>query len=211
MDTATGYGWTSDSGPHSCDYLLPVVSSALSRLGAVTVLDLGAGNGALSRALAERGFQVVGVEPDAAGAAIARRAAPHIPFYELAVGDSPDPLLRDYPKGFDAVVSTEVVEHLYAPRELPRFARSVLTPGGRLILTTPYHGYVKNLALSVTARWDRHLDPLWDGGHIKFWSPTSITRLLTSEGFEMESVRGVGRVPFLWKSMLVEAKRPHDG
>ena len=53
---------------------------------------------------------------------------------------------------FDAVVSTEVVEHLYAPHELIRFSWEALKPGGHLILTTPYDGYLKNLALAVTGK-----------------------------------------------------------
>ena len=69
---------------------------------------------------------------------------------------------------FDAVTSTEVIEHLFSPRSLPRFAARVLLPAGYLILSTPYHGYIKNLALSITGKWDRHFSPLWDGGHIKF-------------------------------------------
>jgi len=38
--------------------------------------------------------------------------------------------------------------------------RRLLKPGGRLVLTTPYHGYVKNLAIAVLGRWDAHADPL---------------------------------------------------
>jgi hypothetical protein len=38
-----------------------------------------------------------------------------------------------------------------------------------LIITTPYHGYLKNIALSVSVKFDHHVNPLWDGGHIKFF------------------------------------------
>jgi hypothetical protein len=47
---------------------------------------------------------------------------------------------------FDAVVCTEVIEHLCLPRMLSRFAASLLRPRGLLILSTPCHGYLKNLA-----------------------------------------------------------------
>lgn len=210
MSLVENYGWMSETGPHSCEYLVPAVIAQLAKLKPASVLDLGSGNGALCRALVHRGYHVVGVEPDADGVAVARKAAPGIPFYQLAVGDSPSPLVSDYPQGFDVVVSTEVIEHLYLPRELPRFARSVLRPGGRLLLTTPYHGYLKNLALSAANKWDTHLDPLWDGGHIKFWSPRTLRELLHGEGFQVEAVHGVGRVPPLWKSMLVQAQAVRD-
>lgn len=99
VSAVANYGLTTGAGPHSCAYLLPVVMSALARLGAVTVLDGGQGNGALSRALTASGFQVGGVEPDPGGVEIATKAAPHVPFYTFSVGDSPDQLLRDLPDG----------------------------------------------------------------------------------------------------------------
>lgn len=44
----------------------------------------------------------------------------------------------------------EVIEHLYSPRTFAAFIRSILEAngGGRFILTTPYHGYLKNLSIA---------------------------------------------------------------
>lgn len=124
------YGWNSDRGPHSCDYLAPVVLAWLRELHPQKVIDLGAGNGALCRTMAEAGHTVVGIEPDAAGVEIARRQCPRAQIYQLGVDDAPDAVLRDHPDGFDIAVSTEVLEHLYAPRRLPAFAHAVLRKGG---------------------------------------------------------------------------------
>jgi 2-polyprenyl-6-hydroxyphenyl methylase/3-demethylubiquinone-9 3-methyltransferase len=57
---------------------------------------------------------------------------------------------------YDCVVSTEVIEHLYAPQKLPVFASQVLRPEGWLIVSAPYHGYLKNLVWSVFNYWDVH-------------------------------------------------------
>ena len=199
------YGWSSDQGPHSCGYLAPVVLAWLRELRPRNVIDLGAGNGVLCRTIAEAGYTVAGIEPDAAGAEIARRQCPQAQIYQLGVDDAPDAVLRDHPDGFDIAVSTEVLEHLYAPRRLPAFAHAVLRKGGHLLVTTPYHGYLKNLAISVVGGWDRHADPLWEGGHIKLFSRRTITRLLNEAGFRLVSFGGVGRMPRLWKSMVVVA------
>lgn len=110
-------------------------------------------------------------------------------------------------RDFDAVISTEVVEHLLYPRELPRFVNHVLKPGGHLIITTPYHGYLKNLLISILGKWDDHHGPLWDGGHVKFWSPSTLRRLLESEGFQVQDFEGLGRFTGFWKSMLMVARR----
>jgi 2-polyprenyl-3-methyl-5-hydroxy-6-metoxy-1,4-benzoquinol methylase len=71
---------------------------------------------------------------------------------------------------FDVVISTEVIEHPYDPRDFLAFARRILPGGGDFIVSTPYRGYLKNLALAVSGKLDSHFTVLWDGGHIKFFS-----------------------------------------
>jgi len=68
------------------------------------------------------------------------------------------------------VLSLEVVEHLYAPRHYARTVFELLRPGGVAVISTPYHGYWKNLALALMGKLDAHFTALWDHGHIKFWS-----------------------------------------
>jgi 2-polyprenyl-6-hydroxyphenyl methylase/3-demethylubiquinone-9 3-methyltransferase len=109
---------------------------------------------------------------------------------------------------FDIVVSTEVVEHLYDPGAWARTCLGALRPGGVLVCSTPYHGYLKNLALALTNGWDHHLNPLWFGGHIKFFSARSLARLLREAGFTDTCFCGAGRLPGLWKSMVMRAQRP---
>jgi 2-polyprenyl-6-hydroxyphenyl methylase/3-demethylubiquinone-9 3-methyltransferase len=154
----------------------------------------------------DAGLDVVGVEHDANGVAIARAALPGMPFYCQGVEGDPAVVLADHAP-FDVVVSTEVIEHLYSPHLLARYAATVLAPGGHLVVTTPYHGYVKNLALSLAGHWDRHFTALWHGGHIKFWSRASLSRLLEEQGFQVVGFQGVGRVPWLWKSMVITARK----
>jgi 2-polyprenyl-6-hydroxyphenyl methylase/3-demethylubiquinone-9 3-methyltransferase len=103
----------------------------------------------------------------------------------------------------DAIVSTEVIEHLYNPRGFLRNAYALLKPSGVIVLTTPYHGYLKNLLLAVTGKMDEHFTVLWDHGHVKFWSPKTLSMALRETGFTEIEFRGAGRVPYLWKSMVL--------
>jgi 2-polyprenyl-6-hydroxyphenyl methylase/3-demethylubiquinone-9 3-methyltransferase len=105
------------------------------------------------------------------------------------------------------VVSTEVIEHLFSPHHLPIFAFKVLANGGWLVVSTPYHGYWKNLALCVMNKWDFHHDPLWHGGHIKFWSRNTLSKLMMNNGFEVVEFHGVGRIAYLWKSMILVCRK----
>ena len=149
---------------------------------------------------------MVGIDVSREGIEIARRAHPRGRFELLPADDKLLANLGEEP--FDLVVSTEVVEHLYAPREYARGCFNALKPGGRFICTTPYHGYLKNLALSFAGKWDTHADPLFDGGHIKLWSRRTLAALLREAGFENLQFQGIGRLPFVRMTMLMSGDRP---
>lgn len=200
------YGWKEAQAPCSCAYLVPDVLKIVAYLKAQRVLDLGAGNGALCGLLKREGYAVAGCEYDKHGVEIARAAYPDVAFYNFGVQDDPASLLEVEAK-FDVVVSTEVIEHLFSPHHLPIYAARVLTDNGYLVVSTPYHGFWKNLALSLSNKWDAHHNPLWHGGHIKFWSRRTLTRLLEQNGFEVLEFRGLGRLPYLWKSMILICRK----
>ena len=200
------YGWDSDQGPQSCGYIAPRILYLLTQLNVKRVLDIGAGNGALCAQISLQGYAVAGVEYDKAGVAVARASHPNIAFYNVGVQDNPADLLLQE-QAFDVVVSTEVIEHLFSPHLLPIYAKGVLKQGGFLIVTTPYHGYLKNLAMALFAKWDHHHTALWHGGHIKFWSRATLSQLLADNGFKVVGFSGVGRLPYLWKSMVLVAQK----
>ena len=64
------------------------------------------------------------------------------------------------------------------------------------------------MMLSVLNKWDQHLCPMWDGGHIKFWSRKTLHWLLSEQGFTNLKFRGVGRIPWLWMTMVFYGERP---
>ena len=200
------YGWKTASGPESCGYITPEVLRLLSTLKVKRVCDIGSGNGALAAMLHKEGFYAAGVEYDQEGVALSKKNYTGINFYNLGVQDDPAQMLAAEEQTFDAVVSTEVVEHLFSPHLLPIFARKLVQKDGYLIISTPYHGYLKNLSLSVFNKWDKHHTVLWHGGHIKFWSRVTLTQLLEENGFKVIGFHGAGRFPYLWKSMILVAK-----
>jgi 2-polyprenyl-3-methyl-5-hydroxy-6-metoxy-1,4-benzoquinol methylase len=163
------------------------------------VLDLGCGNGSLSHVIAEKGYEVVGIEESAQGVSIARNNFPNCHFIRSSIYDLPYSELEN---SFDIVISVEVIEHLFYPKELVKSAKRCLKNDGRLILSTPYHGYWKNLVLSLSGKMDKHFHVLWDGGHIKFFSLKTLSNLLEAEGFTDIEFKFAGRFPYLWKSML---------
>lgn len=65
---------------------------------------------------------------------------------------------------------------------------------------------MKNEALSVFGYWDKHHTPVRHVGH-KFWSRQTLTRLLEENDFVVTQFYGIGRLPWLWKSMILVAQR----
>lgn len=203
MTDAPDYGYKDVKHSHAHAYLLPAVDEALATLAPQRVFDLGCGNGSVASHLAAR-YQVEGVDASPSGIEKANRAFPAL---SLSVGSAYDDLAAAYGQ-FDAVVSLEVVEHLYDPKLYARRLFDLVRPGGGIVVSTPYHGYVKNVVLAVSGKMDAHFTALWDGGHIKFWSVRTLTKLLEGAGFVDVRFRFVGRIPLVAKSMIAIARRP---
>jgi 2-polyprenyl-6-hydroxyphenyl methylase/3-demethylubiquinone-9 3-methyltransferase len=203
----TDYGWKSAAASHMHVHFMPHILELAGALPPGSrILDVGCGNGFTCGEFLKRGYYVVGIDLSEQGIAIARQSYPGGRFEVLPADAQLLEALHEPP--FDLIISTEVVEHLYDPRSYARGCFDALKPGGRFICTTPYHGYLKNLILSVASKWDEHANPLWDGGHIKLWSRRTLSRLLVETGFENIQFRGAGRLPYLWMTMVMSGDKP---
>jgi len=140
----------------------------------LSLLDVGCSSGALLSIASEAGFSVQGVEPSSAPAQTARDQGftVHTGFLEQ-VG-LPD-------AGFDIVTLMEVIEHLPQPLKLFQEIRRVLRPGGLLMVST---GNAGGLTLRATgAAWE-YLDMARHGGHVSFFTPSSMRHLAERAGLE---------------------------
>ncbi len=201
------YEYRSAAGEVSHNYLYGPVAELLSDIPSnALVVDIGCGNGSFLSLFQDRGWQLFGSDYSFTGIEIAQASYPNIKF-SVANAESMPEELASRVQQFDLVLSTEVIEHVYNPRGLLKTCHSLLKPSGTLVLTTPYHGYFKNLLLAVTGKLDQHFTVLWDHGHIKFWSHKTMREVLTEAGFTDIKFVGAGRIPWLWKSMVVRAQR----
>jgi 2-polyprenyl-3-methyl-5-hydroxy-6-metoxy-1,4-benzoquinol methylase len=199
------YGWKDTEPTQAHDYLFPALVHCLPT-GKLRIIDVGSGNGYVAGRLSELGHEVVGIEPSADGIDLARERYPHIQFANQSIYDDFD--WENSYRNVDVVLAVEVIEHLYQPRVLFHRAYQMLKPGGILVVTTPYHGYLKNLVISFLNRWDNHFKVAWDGGHIKFFSKKTLSKMIKEADFRDCCFHYVGRFYLLWKSMICEAIRP---
>jgi 2-polyprenyl-3-methyl-5-hydroxy-6-metoxy-1,4-benzoquinol methylase len=204
MSSENQYGYSSPKPTWANAYLWPVVARVANSVSDKRAFDLGCGNGATCNMLFDMGFQVTGIDPSESGIAIAKQAYPNIKTW---VGSAYDDLARQY-GSFPLVVSLEVIEHCFDPRRFTKTFCDLIEPGGVGIISTPYHGYFKNVVLAVSGKLDSHFTALWDGGHIKFFSIRTLRQLLNECGETDVDFYRVGRIPAVAKSMVAIVRKP---
>jgi 2-polyprenyl-3-methyl-5-hydroxy-6-metoxy-1,4-benzoquinol methylase len=95
------------------------------------VLDIGCGAGHLTRHVEPARY--VGVDQDVESIAIARKKFPNYVFLTTAnFSNSHQEQL------FDVIIGLAVIEHIMNPEEWLTWLRTLIVPGGRLVLTTPH-------------------------------------------------------------------------
>ncbi len=161
------------------------------------VLDLGCGAGDLASDIARAGAHVTAADVAQAALDRARRRHPDLQL-RLVTIDGPLPFDDG---AFDAVWSSEVIEHVADTARWLSELRRVLTPRGRVLLTTPSHGRVRLLVAGI----ERYSEPL--GDHLHLYTARSLRELLREFGFGEIEVRAAGGPPLARRLLLARAVR----
>ncbi|MFN0012048.1 MAG: class I SAM-dependent methyltransferase [Phycisphaerales bacterium] len=164
------------------------------------VLDVGCGRGEFCAFFAGKGASAEGTDISTNCIEYARTRHPGCTFHATAV----EALLPGRAGTFDLVFSSEVIEHLFDVATYLHAINNLLKPGGTLVLTTPYHGLVKNVLIDLR-HYARHYDPL--GQHIRFFDRKSLGACLDLFSLRPRVWTGYGRPWPLWKSFFVVAQK----
>lgn len=199
-----------DYGYHSAarwdnDYLVRPLYRIIDSLNLndKRLFEVGFGNGWIANYFNEKGYTVAGIEPSASGVDMAQHAYPDL---NLQLGNAYEDLQAEFGL-FPVVYSVEVIEHCQYPRKFLSTIYNLLEPGGTAVITTPYHGYIKNLLIALSGKTDSHFDPLWDQGHLRFFSEKTLTALLSDTRFKSVEFIKTGRFAPIHKSMVAIAKK----
>jgi SAM-dependent methyltransferase len=155
------------------------------RKGPFRTFDAGCGNGGFSIYAARGGNEVVAASFSAGEQEGARRRAhilgvDGIEFRVLDLRELEDH--RDSLGTFDQIICLETIEHLTDDEQLIRSLTSMLRPGGRLLLTTPFEGH--------RALYSEELDPdpTEDGSHVRYgYSQERLRQIVEGAGLDVES------------------------
>jgi SAM-dependent methyltransferase len=156
------------------------------------VFELGCGHGYIADRLSKEGFDVTGVDPSEQGIALGRQSYPALKIFEGSAYDD----LRVSFGTFPIVLSHALT--------LKHFI-TLLSRAASLSSRRHITAILRTLQSQSPANGTRTIPPLWDHGHIKFWSLRTLDKLLREAGFRLVEFRRVGRFPALAKSMIAIA------
>jgi SAM-dependent methyltransferase len=167
--------------------------------GSGRLLDFGCGGGGFLKRMADRGWQVIGL--DAAVGAV-RRVQEELGLQAL-VGSLPHDDLT--PCSFDVVTMWHSLEHVHDPLAILREAYQLLVPGGKLVVATP------NIE-SLPFRW---FGPSWFGldlpRHLTHFTPKTLASMLQTAGYRVDGVRQLRHSDWLRSSANLAVRQGRGG
>jgi len=158
------------------------------------LMDVGSGGGLLSEPLARLGARVIGLDASEDNIKIAQAHLMH----DQAIKDSikyihstVEDVVEDQAGKFDAVVASEVLEHVADANTFLSAACQLVRPGGSIFVTTINKTWL-SWALGIVAA-ERILGLLSTGTHDweKFISPLDVQYILEKNGFSTRLVHGM--------------------
>lgn len=174
-------------------------------LAGLRILDVGCGGGLLTEPLGRLGASILGIDPVDDSIGTARLHSSYDPDLRDRVSYRAcclEELTSERDEGtgeegeaaagqFDAVVASEVVEHLADLETFAFCCSHVLKPGGSLFITTINKTNLSWLLGIIVAEHMLRIVPSGTHDWEKFISPEELERLLESNGFSVQSVKGM--------------------
>lgn len=169
------------------------------------VLAIGCNEAYLAPHLAEYSSDVTVLDSSAQQVAQLARRFPEIAF----LPHNPTSALPFAHDTFDAVWCCEFLDRVFDPAAALREMHRVLVPGGRLMITVPDHGRVRNVLIALF-KWDEHFAPT--NPRIRHFTRTSLGTLVREAGFgeiEMRTGGVVRRIAgeLVPRSLMLRAKK----
>lgn len=157
------------------------------------VLDLGAGEGALSARLADSGYIVTSVDKDAASFKCSKTAFERLDFDSV---EQIQGFVSRHESHFDAVLGIEVIEHVQDQWQYVRQLMKMIKPGGLVLITSPNtSSWLSRVMFLLSGRFHQFGDSDLPYGHISPISPWELELILKSEGAQAIEMQSAGTLP----------------
>jgi len=196
------YFWKNNKADNSYLYLFNSIRRICEIYDTSTSshLDVGCGNGYMTKKISRFFKHTTAIDPSNSAIIQAKKKyKSKIQFYKQKVSK----IKRKY----DFVTLIEVIEHVYSPDDLLNSLKLITNKNSRILITTPYHGFIKNLLIIISGKFDLHFSPLWEHGHIKFFSLDTLKKLVLRNNYQIERFFYSGRIFPISKSIIFIIKK----
>jgi 2-polyprenyl-3-methyl-5-hydroxy-6-metoxy-1,4-benzoquinol methylase len=151
------------------------------------ILEIGTAAGHVTRALSEKGCDIVGVELDAEQARLAARFC-----RRMIVGSIEDlDIDTDVPEEFDIVLCGDVLEHLKDPGAALQRLKRRLAPDGFFVVSIPNIAHASVRVSLLDGRFAYTVNGLLDSTHLRFFTLSSIVDLFNTHQLEIRDLRRI--------------------
>lgn len=166
------------------------------------VLDVGCGQGALAGEIADRGYEVWGIEQSVFAAERAAKRIDRVVQADL----TDDSAVKNEIGGkrFDGIIFSDILEHVYDPLSVLCYYLPYLQPSGQVLISVPnFVNWHTRLGI-LFGRFNYQDSGVLDRTHIRFFTFKSAVRMVEAAGLRVERVDST---PFIVRAVLPLAKK----
>lgn len=172
--------------------------SRLPRDITASILEVGCGTGATGALALDRGCcgRYVGIELFESAAKEARDV-----LTDVLVGDVEKIDLPWRPASFDALILSEVLEHLVEPWRVLERLHTVLRPGALVLASSPNISHWRVIRELALGRFELADQGVFDRTHMRWFTPDTFAAMFERAGFRVQHVGPV--TPFSERTRMI--------
>ena len=169
---------------HYHQRIIKIVKEIMLRKGIpLKILDVGCATGYLGAELKKLGNIVYGIEISKEAAKIAKN------FLDYVICDNIETMQLPWnDEFFDIIIMSDVIEHLFNPRDVLIKLRRILKKDGIFLITFPNIAHYSIRLMLLRGKWIYKNYGILDYGHIRFFTKDSAIRLINSSGLKVKRI-----------------------
>ncbi|MDO8514978.1 MAG: class I SAM-dependent methyltransferase [bacterium] len=165
------------------------MNNILKLLDGVTgknILDAGCATGYVGENLKNKGNYVVGLDVSPEAIKRAKNKLDEAFVFDLESG-------LDFPlkRNFDLIIMSEVIEHLFLPKETIKFLKKRMKKNGQILISTPNFLHIANRKRFLFGDFNYDSTGVFDEGHIRFFTYKSMVMMMKNLGFSLVNEKHV--------------------
>lgn len=167
------------------------------------VLDVGCHVGDVVEQIHQQSYEGYGIDVWKENIQQARKNYPHLTFKEAELNKK----IPFDDQFFDVIWAGDVIEHVSDTIALFSELNRILKPNGYLVASTPYHGRLKMMVISLVDI-HHHFHP--EHPHVRFYTSKNLRKMLNKYGFTVEKEHYLGRVRLLSNNMCFISRKTSE-